>query len=289
MRYRRFAVLVLVFAVACTSSEELASGPDGGTTSPVVDGGDSGDAAPDAATDSSTDTSTGSDADPDAAGWTPKQLAGLSLWLDDTVGVISDPMKPGRVKRWLDQSGQGNNAESAGGDGVTSTPALDPAAVGGKNAIACDLQTYFTIASAPSLKFGTGDFGIIIVSKVTAPGSLLSKVTPEGLSLIVTAEATLRLQTVGVGGGVALLAGTPTDKFTVIVARGAALKVRVGTSTATGPASTADVSGDNAPVELCRGSITQKLSLAEVIAVKGTLTDADLTKALGYLNTKFGL
>jgi hypothetical protein len=290
MRYRPFFALVIGFVAACTSSEDLGSRPDSGT-GPTDDAGDSGGPSADSGSDGSlSDGGTGSDADADvdAAAWTPKQLTGLSLWLDDTVGVVKDPANAGRVKRWLDQSGQGNNAEGTGGDGVTMLPAFNPAAVGGKDAIDCDVQTFFTIADAPSLKFGTGDFAIVLVSKVTAPGSLFTKSSGD-LSLTVTPESTLTLSTAGAGGGVALLAGTPTNKFSVIAARGATLRVQVGINTATGAVSTSDVSSSNAPWSLCQSSISQKISLAEVIAVKGTLTDADLAKTLGYLNAKFGL
>jgi hypothetical protein len=291
MRYRSFFALVAGFVAACTSSEDLGVRPDSGT-GPTADAGDAGGPGADSGSDAlvSDGGTAGPDADAevDAAGWTPKQLTGLSLWLDDTVGVVKDPGNAGRVKRWLDQSGQGNNADGSGGDGVTMLPALNPAAVGGKDAIDCDLQTYFTIADAPSLKFGTGDFGIVLVSMVTAPGSLVTKASGD-LSLTLTPESTLTLSTSGAGAGVALLAGTPTTKFSVIAARGAALRVQVGTNTATGAVSTSDVSNSNAPWSLCRSSQSQKISLAEVIAVKGTLTDADLAKTLGYLNSKFGL
>jgi hypothetical protein len=290
MRYRPFVALVVGLVAACTSSEDLGSRPDGGTGL-SGDAGDGGGPSADSGSDGSlSDGATGTDANPDvdAAGWTPKQLPGLSLWLDDTVGVVKDPGNAGRVKRWLDQSGQGNNAEGTGGDGVTMQPAFNPAAVGAKDAIDCDLQTFFTIADAPSLKFGTGDFAVVMVSKVTAPGSLFTKSSSD-LSLTVTADATLTLATSGAGAGVALLAGTPTNKFTVIAARGGALKLQVGANTATGPVSTSDVSNSNAAWSLCQSSISQKISLAEVIAVKGPLTDVDLAKTVGYLNAKFGL
>jgi hypothetical protein len=282
-------VILAIGVAACTASEDLGSNPDGGIGS---DGGDSGGPSTTDGGDASNPAEDGgadaSDAG-DAGSWKPTQLAGLSLWLDDTAGVVMDPLKAGRVKRWLDQSGQNNNAESAGGDGVTSTPALDPAAVGGKDAIACDLQTYLTIPSVSSLAFGTGDFGIVIVAKVTALSSLFTKLTPEGLSLTVTSESTLRLDAVGTGGGFALLPGVPTDKFTYFVARGKELRVQAGANSASGATSTADISGDNAPVTLCQSSITKKVSLAEVIAVKGTLSDADLAKTLSYVKAKFGL
>ncbi len=222
----------------------------------------------------------------DAGAWTPKQLPGLSLWLDNSVGVVVDPATPGRVARWLDQSGLDNTAEAGGGDGVIKMPALAPG-VAGKNAVVCDRQTYLSVANAPSLQFGTGDFGIVVVGKAAPLASLFSKAS--ALTLDVTAEATMRLRTTGAGGGLVLLAGTPTDAFTITVARGAALGLRVGAASSIGPVSTADVSAGTAPVMLCRGGLASYISLAEVIVVKGPLGDADLIKTTAYLKAKFGL
>ena len=250
------------------------SGPEDAAASGALDGGGASDAG-------------GSDAgSSDAGAWTPKQLPGLSLWLDDTVGVVVDPATPGRVARWLDQSGLDNTAEAGGGDGVTKMPALAPG-VAGQNAIVCDRQTYLSVANAPSLQFGTGDFGIVVVGKAAPLASLFSKAS--ALTLDVTAEATMRLRTTGAGGGLVVLAGTPTNTFSITVARGAALGLRVGAASSIGPVSTADVSAGTAPVVLCRGGLASYISLAEVIVVKGPLGDADLIKTTAYLKAKFGL
>ena len=221
----------------------------------------------------------------DGGAWTPAQLSGLSLWLDDTVGVVIDPVHAGRIKRWLDQSGKGNNAEGTGGDGVTMSPTLDPAALGGKDVIACDLQTILTVPSVDSLKFGTGDFGIVMVAKVAASSTLYAK---DSLFLQVTAGRDLRLDT-NTSGAYAVLADTPVDKFEYFVARGAAIRVQSDGKTATGATVTTEATNGNGPLTLCQSSISTTVSLAEVIVVKGTLSDADLTKTLGYLTTKFGL
>lgn len=293
MRHPCFAALILALVAACSGSDAgvpAAAGTDSGT--PAGDGGPAGDdggTLTDAASDAPPPDGGPGDAGGDAGTWTPKRLNGLSLWLDDGVGIVKDPAAAGRVKRWLDQSGLANHADAAGGDGVTSTPKLSPSALGaGLDAVECDAQTYLSIPSTPSLRFGTGDFGIVMVAKAVALGTLYSKVSPEGLSLNLTAESTLQLQAVGVGGGIALLAGAPTSTFALFVARGSALRLRFNSTTVTGATSTADLSGANAPVILCQSSITQKIAIAEVIAVKGTLTDAELLKTVTYLNTKFG-
>ena len=289
---------MVVFACGGTDSGAIGS-PGGDSDASGADGtaGGGGDAANDAATSGDAANDAPGEAAVDAGPFHPGKLPGLSLWLDDTVGVVMNPLAAGRVKRWLDQSGLGNNAEAAGGDGVISTPALDPAAVNGKDAILCDSQTYFTIPSVSSLQFGTGDWGIVMVAKVSvqagAAGSapLYQKVAPNGVALTVTGEGSLRLDAqgpTGTGGGSALLAGAPSSAFQLFAARGRALEVSTLLGTATGPTTTADVSGDNAPVTFCRAG-TDPSSVAEVIVVKGKLSDVNLAKTKQYLKKKFGL
>jgi hypothetical protein len=69
---------------------------------------------------------------------TPKRLSGLVLWLDDTVGIVQEPSKPEQVKRWIDQSGQGNDATAQCTNGCPGDLLnLDPAAVNGRGAVTC--------------------------------------------------------------------------------------------------------------------------------------------------------
>ena len=97
MRYGPFFALVVGLIAACTSSEDLGSRPDGGTAS-ADDGRDAAGPSAESGNDGAvTDGTTGTDANAsmDAAAWTPKLLPGLSLWLDDTIGVVKErPNRP---------------------------------------------------------------------------------------------------------------------------------------------------------------------------------------------------
>lgn len=265
---------------------------------PRPDPGPSGDAGSDGATDpeSGAPSDGGTDAAPDvldggdggdAGAWTPKKLAGLSVWLDDTVGIVKDPAKAGRIKRWLDQSGNGNDANGEGGDGITMSPALDPSAIAGKDAVVCDLQTILRIPSTPSVQFGTSDFAILMVAKLGAlGGSGITLYHKTDIQLLVLSTAELRMQASSELLSIPLV---PTDKFLIFSARGKALDLRAGSASTTGATSTADLSGGNVAVTLCQGTISTTPSIAEVIVVKGTVNDADLALTTGYLKKKFGL
>src|SRR5262249_29485094 len=68
--------------------------------------------------------------------WTPKSLPGLVLWLDVDVGTIDDPQNPGTMLKWLDQSGNQNNAVATNiQQGFRFV--YDPAAANGHQAIKC--------------------------------------------------------------------------------------------------------------------------------------------------------
>lgn len=283
-RLARVMLTSSMMVVACGVTEDLGSRHDAGT------GADADASASDAPSgDASPGDAASGDAivDVDGGSWSPKMLPGLSLWLDDTVGIVMDPAKPGRVKRWLDQSGKGNNADGEGGDGVTMSPSLDPSAINAKDAVVCDLQTILRIPSNPSLQFGTGDFGIIMVMKLDSlNGGTLSLYHKTAIELRALTTAEVQFQAFS---ELIAIAKVPTDKFQIFVARGKALELRAGAKQQAGGTSTADLSGDNTPVTLCQGNISTKPAIAEVIVVKGNVSDADLATTTSYLKTKFGL
>ena len=82
-----------------------------------------------------------------------------------SLGVIPDPAITGGVKRWLDQSGNGNDATALCLNLCPQAPKIDPAGVNAKDAMAMDLGTGFTIDDAATLQWGTGDWGIVMVAR----------------------------------------------------------------------------------------------------------------------------
>lgn len=277
------AVSGVIALAACTSDQDLGSRPDGGDLAEAgADASDSGSSDSAAPGDAGSDA--GSDGEVDSGEWTPKQLPGLQLWLDTRVGIVPNPSDPGRVRRWLDQSGNGHHATAVQSN--DPEPTLDPAALNGLNVVRCDTQASMTIDDAPGFKFGTGDFGVVAVAKVNVssnggPG-IYSK---DNVRLYLDSSKTLRLST---AGGEASVSGIPVDKFQVLSARGTQLEVRGGGNIGNGPKSTADLDS-NAPVSICTSSSSQPIALAEMLVVKGTLSDADLAKTESYLKAKFGL
>lgn len=281
-----FGVL-FVGASACTSEEDLGSRPDGGAP---ADGGLASDGMADsspAINDGAPAADAPMDAPPGDGGWTPKDLPGLELWLDDKVGIVPNPANAGSVRRWLDQSGKGHNAtaEIGGGD----EPSLDPAALNGLDVIRCVNQTAMTVDDAPGFHFGTGDFGIVVVAQYTASAAsnaLLYQKTDVVLDL--SGSQQLRLSISGTGGGFVALANIAPSTFHILSARGSQLQLRGGGNVANGPKSTADLQS-NAFLRICGSNNVSSLGMAEMLVVKGTLSDADLAKTEAYLKAKFGL
>jgi hypothetical protein len=120
--------------LACVPGQSIACGGPGGCTGyQVCDGAGSayGEClCPDAGSVGGTDAS---------VGWTPAQLPGLALWLDASYGVLPDPVHAGFLIRWLDKSGNENNATLGGAfdDLVYFAPYVDPQVLNGHNAVAC--------------------------------------------------------------------------------------------------------------------------------------------------------
>lgn len=252
--------------------------PDGGTT----DGSTT--------TDGSAPVDGGSDgAGIDGGPWTPKSFAGLALWLDSSVGVIADPQNTGYVKRWLDQSGKGNNAEKVDSNGTGL--AMDPSAINGRDAIACGYQTHFEVADSPTIQFGTGGFLIAAVLKygantASSAYALLQKGPSLQLWMPIQNQSFLNFT----AGSKNLVAGFATPKWTTVIAQSTMALEFDGTSS-TGPVATDDVSAPGWAIFLCgtQGSTTPMFEFAEVIMVKGTANPADVVSLKAYFKAKYGL
>lgn len=157
-----FAVSACVGDTGGLTADSGASDDAGATT-------DSGTSDKDAAaSDAGGDGGDNEDAAPDAGAWTPRRLQGISLWLDSTSGVTYDGAA--KATSWLDQSGNGNNA-------TVQTPCLGPTrsanSLNNQDTLAfTDNQgvgACVTVADAPSLQFGAGDFSIFLVARYSNP------------------------------------------------------------------------------------------------------------------------
>ena len=272
-------------------------GVDGGLgadTGPVVDTGSVVDIGSDSGVgvDSMsppTDSGTATDSPPSDGGpWSPADLPGLVVWLDDTRGVVADPAVPGGVARWLDQSGHGNDANPS------STPSgftIDPAVINGHDALKCPGGgSGLDIADGPDLRFGTGDFGIVMVARFESDANFIEKINPIGGGAGWSLNVNTGVYRLDTPDGSAVVAATSTTKFHIIAGRGAALRIQADTSTGSGPTNTANLDFVYGTTRICfGGTIAMLYEVAEVIVVKGSLSDSDLSNATTYLKTKFKL
>lgn len=267
-------------------------GPDGGIFDASPDGSE-----PDASSlDSAGDAPVG-----DGGVWTPKQLSGLALWLDDTVGIVQDLQNAGHVKRWLDQSGNANDATAQCTNACPGAlPNLDPAVIHGHDAVTCGANagngTGLFIADAPSLQFGTGDWGVAIVYRLAPTVAsnnslwLWSKNNGQGNALVFSQSSGTAV-TMAVGANSLVASVTQPTKFQYFIGRGTALYLKSPNGTSTGPTTTADISHVGAQLAVCdnMGINTGVGEVAEILAVKGTLSDGDVGNIIAYFQNKFAL
>jgi hypothetical protein len=225
--------------------------------------------------------------------WSPRELVGLVLWL---VAKDATPHAAGgRIGRWNDRSGRGNDALAAAiGPARTAT-------VGGQPALHFDGTGWLEIADAASLQWGTHDFAIEAVVRYTqtASGSaLFVKADPApptaGPELLLGGAVTAEIESGG-----AFLVQTRGATYGDGVARaygmrrsGERLLVDVnGASDITASVSPVDVSANGRPVRIGGdgGGRVLEGDLAELVAVDGSLADADLACLGRYFRDKYGL
>jgi hypothetical protein len=321
MRYLAFLVFpwgAAVTSIGCGGDTTSSSTPDGS-----VGADDTG--APDTTTtgpDSSPPAEAGTDANtPDAAPpWSPAALTGLVLWLDPTQGLaLGDGGPDATVVSWADRSGKNNNATSAGNASI-----LD-AAINGLPALHFPGGGYATVADNASLQFGTGDYTIAVVLRHTTPadagwgyGCIISKQLAfpppwVGPSLWANGETQTGAllaqlayhQAFVTSGGTNYNNGQPfyvleqrvnpaADAGAGADAASATLGLRVNGADAgavVGAPYGIDVSAVGAKAYL--GGTTQSQNLvgdiAEVVVVKGSMSDADTAALEAYFKSKYGL
>lgn len=244
-----------------------------------------------ASTGSGTSSSSGAGGAGGAGSFTPADLPGLALWLDDDKGVVVDPQHPGTMLRWLDQSGNANDATATAiHDGFRFD--IDPAAVHGHDAFKCHGSGQrLEVPDATSLHFGTGPYAVAVVINRLGVGDpdehafFTKNLGDGGIFLGLSANAYHFRQLLS-DVSLAEPNGTP---FHAVIGRGPALDIHLGNMSAVGPVATSNVDETGAPVVLCLSGLVAEMEIAEVVAVKGALSDANLAKLQGYFNTKFNL
>jgi hypothetical protein len=244
--------------------------------------------------------------------FSPSQLPGLALWLAADTGISTVNSK---VTSWMDQSGHLNNATQSI---AASQPTLVTGAVNGHPVVAFGLSgalTYLQIADAASLNWGTGDFTLEIVASSTqpvntyavmygkqktdaapypGPGLYMNFPIPSATTLGVQLEGLpayeLGSSTTGVNdGNTRLYGGRRTGMILEARLNGALSAMSVL------PAAPLDLSAAGFPAFVgghpASGTVIQALqgNVAEIVAVAGTITTADLTKLEKYLEAKYGL
>jgi hypothetical protein len=295
---RRWAVLALVAALpagaACGNG--FAAGDDGGDGA-LFDGEPDARSAPDAGGGGAPETSAPADraaesSAPDVAddsdssngAFSPSQLAGLGVWLDDDKGVVMDPQQAGHVVTWLDQSGYSNDANATS----PPEPAVDPKALNGHDGIVMGCKSApFQIANAPALDWGLGDFTIVAVVRLSGDSDAIwqDPNAPAYISLT-TAGGAYKLT---IGGQAVTLTIPNPGGFDIVVARGQGMRLASGAASSTGPTTLTNVSPGSQGVFIgfCGGS--SQMEIAELLAIGGPLADVDLGRLLTYLRTKFAL
>jgi hypothetical protein len=208
------------------------------------------------------------------------------LWLNTDVGVVQSVTNPGQVARWRDQSGNALDFvpySTCGGCTCNNVACISPQVVNGHDAISCSgsliLAPGFT--GAP-LEFGTGDFAIAQVFVNTS--ALWAQNGGLSLGTDTAGNYSFKINTVGT----VVIPEMNPSAWHALTARGAAMDLITDWGqSSTGPTNTTSAittAGGGSVVTLC----TQG-DLAEVVAVKGKLSDADRASLMSYFKTKFHL
>jgi hypothetical protein len=208
----------------------------------------------------------------------------LVLWLDDDQGVVQDPQARGTLLKWMDQSPNAFLA-SVMSEGHL---AIDAAAVNGHDAFVCHNRV--AIDDDPAFNFGTGPFAIALVIKpVMGVSTTFWQKDDVGYVNAQQFGAPDCFFQTGGGGGpkVAALTQDPNE-FHAVISTGPQLQMIVDGLAVAGPTSMANLDSPGWPLWLCIDSGTGA-EIAEAIAVKGSLSPADIASLEQYLWDKFDL
>ena len=271
---------------ACDCGAADSGGSDVATDSPS-DAADT--TAPDSPVDGSDTPAPDSTAD--AGPLSPKDLPGLSLWLDSDKGLSLCPDGV-TAQIWADQSPNANNAKTtcSGGSSGFSRVVVLKSDIKGHDALSFVWSSSMTIKDDPSLQFGTGPFALVAVLS-TSGGSTATDLflkTPGVRNLNLTIDVNINLLTPSADAH----AFFPATGYHLVVVRGPSLEIRIDGVAAKGKTCTDDLSTPGGDVFIGGqqfGSIDTErdFHLAEFIAVKGAVTDAQVTGVESYLKSKY--
>jgi hypothetical protein len=259
------------------------------------------------------DADAGVEAD-ESAPWTPDAVRGeLAFWLDPT----SLKSVNGAVFQWDDRSGNGNNAVQAN---PSFQPAYNPSGIGGlPSATFNGPVTFLEISDNPSMRWGTTNFAVFAVIRATSATTasfamVYQKTGPgpayDGLNLYINSakpKASM-LAAAQVQATVYVDNLAPPTTFVdstahVLGARrtGNTLEIRVdGTASNALTDNTGSVTVDISAVGAsgvigANGSdVSPEFQqvhgdIAELVAVRGALTAADLASLEAYLKGRYGI
>ena len=302
--------LAMGFVFACSSEDPAGGGqetPDSAAPTP-----DSSKPAADSSTptpDAGIDSSKAPDADAAPPAFTPALLGSrVVLWLEaDSFKSIDG----GAL--WPDKSGTGNDAVQ---DAAARAPALIDAAadgaINGHGVVHFAGNEYLRIVDGTSLQWAASDFAFFVVMRhlngpVVPPsyGIVYSKWTdtdpeypgffmwasyPGSTGYVTRLAASQAIQSdSGLNDGVMRLVGTRRNgKAYELRVSGKQVDLQPDSSIADPDAFNAAglpafIGGREAAIQQLQGDI------AEIVAVKGTLTDPEQTRLEGYFKTKYGL
>jgi hypothetical protein len=241
--------------------------------------------------------------------WSPSVVPGLVVWLDAAKGAGVVPGSP--VSLWPDQSPAHNDASQSTS---TEQPILEASAIGGLPAVRFDGNTTFlSIADSNSIEWGTGDFAVEVIARFSVTlgnvnQALFQKSTRDapydGPQLFVNAGLPSTDTTAMAALSSQVYVVSSHDGFNDAphlfgVRRfGTTLEVRAdGTSEGeTSAAPPIDVSAPGMPAIIGQngyvpnpGSEALQGDIAEVVAVRGTVSDSDLRSLECHLMLKYGL
>ncbi len=314
-------LLVCLVMLGCGGST---SGEDAGQDSTAPDGGgpdsakiDSGKDGSDGAIDDGSSNDAVSDAGNDGGsmgdgGFDVGNVSGLVLWLDAAKGVTKNNQN--QVSAWADQSSAKNNAAQSTG---SLQPVCNASVINGLPAMRFDkgntIGRMLIVTDAASLQWGTGDFLVEVVSRFDNSPSFAGDgiaafyfKTGSNAGVVLVGNA-VDTNMMSVAAGITGATG-PQDilpfkgSYNDSAARGYAfhrtgqtLELRVnGAQVGTKAQSSnidVSVSGNDVFIGSNQngGNLRMNGDIAEIIAVKGSVSAQDLSSIEAYLKAKYNL